>query len=149
MTNLCRHRGDGEQQFRPIRNLTLEGGDWQTVNSWHFTLRGKPVTLVQEAGWSWGPVWTARKISSHRDSIRRPSSQQRFAEPATPFRSVRHRTKLKTVLDAGEKKDVNEMWRKTDQTFTSAVTQLVEELCYKPEGRGFDSHWCHGNISLT
>jgi hypothetical protein len=23
---------------------------------------------------------------------------------------------------------------------------LVETLCYKPEGRGFDSRWCHWNI---
>jgi hypothetical protein len=22
-------------------------------------------------------------------------------------------------------------------------------LCYKPEGRGFDSRWCHWNFSLT
>jgi hypothetical protein len=24
-----------------------------------------------------------------------------------------------------------------------AVAQLVEALCYEPEGRGFDSPWCH------
>jgi hypothetical protein len=30
-----------------------------------------------------------------------------------------------------------------------AVAQLVEALCYKPEGRGFDSLWCHRNVSLT
>jgi len=30
-----------------------------------------------------------------------------------------------------------------------AVVQLVEALCYKPEGRGFDSRWCHWNFSLT
>ena len=24
-----------------------------------------------------------------------------------------------------------------------AVAQLVESLRYKPEGRGFDSRWCH------
>jgi hypothetical protein len=30
-----------------------------------------------------------------------------------------------------------------------AVTQLVEVLCYKPEGCGFDSRWCHWNFSLT
>ena len=23
-----------------------------------------------------------------------------------------------------------------------AVAELVEALCYKPEGRGFDSRWC-------
>jgi hypothetical protein len=30
-----------------------------------------------------------------------------------------------------------------------AVVQLVETLLYKPEGRGFDSHWCYWNFSLT
>jgi hypothetical protein len=30
-----------------------------------------------------------------------------------------------------------------------AVAQLVEALRYNPEGRGFDSRWCHWNFSLT
>jgi len=30
-----------------------------------------------------------------------------------------------------------------------AVTQLVESLRYKPEGRGFHSRWCHWIFSLT
>ena len=30
-----------------------------------------------------------------------------------------------------------------------AVAQLFEALCYKSEGRGFDSRWCHWNFSLT
>jgi hypothetical protein len=29
------------------------------------------------------------------------------------------------------------------------VVQLVEALCYKPEGRRFNSWWCHWNFSLT
>jgi hypothetical protein len=29
------------------------------------------------------------------------------------------------------------------------LAQLVEALRYKPEGRGFDSRWCHWNLSLT
>ena len=29
-----------------------------------------------------------------------------------------------------------------------AVWQFVEALLYKPEGRGFDSRWCHSNFSL-
>ena len=29
------------------------------------------------------------------------------------------------------------------------VAQFVEALRYKPEGRGFDSLWCHWNYSLT
>jgi hypothetical protein len=32
---------------------------------------------------------------------------------------------------------------------STAVAQLVETLRYKPEGRGFDSRWCHWNFSLT
>jgi hypothetical protein len=32
---------------------------------------------------------------------------------------------------------------------TYAVAQLVEAMCYKPEGRGFDSRLCHWNFSLT
>jgi hypothetical protein len=30
-----------------------------------------------------------------------------------------------------------------------AVAQLVEALRYKPEGRRFDSRWCHWIFSLT
>ena len=30
-----------------------------------------------------------------------------------------------------------------------AVAHLVEALRYRPEGRGFDSRWCHWNFSLT
>ena len=30
-----------------------------------------------------------------------------------------------------------------------AMAQLVEALCFKQEGRGFDSRWCHWNFSLT
>jgi hypothetical protein len=30
-----------------------------------------------------------------------------------------------------------------------AVAQLVEALPYKPEGRVFDSRFCHWNFSLT
>ena len=29
-----------------------------------------------------------------------------------------------------------------------AVSQVVEAIRYKPEGRGFDSRWCHWNFSL-
>jgi hypothetical protein len=31
---------------------------------------------------------------------------------------------------------------------TLLVAQLVEALRYKPEGREFDSRWCHWNFSL-
>ena len=32
---------------------------------------------------------------------------------------------------------------------TLLVAQLVEALIYTPEGRGFDSRWCHWIVSLT
>ena len=32
---------------------------------------------------------------------------------------------------------------------TLLLAQLVQALLYKPEGRGFDSLWCHWNLSLT
>jgi hypothetical protein len=32
---------------------------------------------------------------------------------------------------------------------TLLVAQLVDALRYKPEGRGFDSPWCHWNFSST
>ena len=31
----------------------------------------------------------------------------------------------------------------TSRYWGHAVAQLVETLRYKPEGRGFDSRWCH------
>ena len=34
-------------------------------------------------------------------------------------------------------------------TWGHAVTQMVEALRYKSEGRGFDSRWSHWNFSLT
>ena len=41
--------------------------------------------------------------------------------------------------------------RNSDSTILlgHAVAQLVEALRYEPEGRGFDSRWCHWNFSLT
>ena len=33
--------------------------------------------------------------------------------------------------------------------YCHAVAQLVKALHYKPEGRGFDSRWCHFHFSLT
>ena len=35
----------------------------------HFTLGKDPVSILQEAGWAPGPVWTGGKSRPHRDSI--------------------------------------------------------------------------------
>jgi hypothetical protein len=40
-------------------------------------------------------------------------------------------------------------WGMEHNSIGHAVAQLVEALLYKPEGRGFDRHWCYWNISLT
>jgi len=32
---------------------------------------------------------------------------------------------------------------------TTADAGHAAALCYKPEGRGFDSRWCHWNCPLT
>jgi len=49
-----------------------------------FTLRKGPVPLVQEAGWTLGPVWTGAVIlAPHRDSILGPFSPQPVAIPNT------------------------------------------------------------------
>ena len=39
--------------------------------------------------------------------------------------------------------------KELDRILGYAVAQLVETLCYKPEGRGFDTPWFHWNFSLT
>jgi hypothetical protein len=36
-----------------------------------------------------------------------------------------------------------------ESTMGNAIMQLDVALCYKPEGRGFDSRWCHLDFSLT
>jgi hypothetical protein len=36
-----------------------------------------------------------------------------------------------------------------DELWGHAVVQLVDALRYKPEGRGFNSRWCHWNFLLT
>jgi hypothetical protein len=38
---------------------------------------------------------------------------------------------------------------KVNQRQGHAVLQLAEALRYKPEGRGFNSRWCHCNFSMT
>jgi len=40
-------------------------------------------------------------------------------------------------------------WVDTRWQWVHVVAQLVEALRYKPEGRGFDSRWCHWDFSLT
>ena len=52
----------------------------------HFTPGKDPVTILQEAGWAPGPVWTGGKSRPHRDSIPDPparsQSPYRLSYPA-------------------------------------------------------------------
>ena len=60
----------------------LEGGEWSAARH----PRKNPVPILQEAGWSPGPVWTGGKFRPHRDSIPdRPALSQslyRLSYPA-------------------------------------------------------------------
>jgi len=52
---------------------------------------------------------------------------------------------------------MDEIWQETAVIWFSGTTivsgdrgsTVVKVLCYKSEGRWFDSRWCHWNFSLT
>jgi len=46
---------------------------------------------------------------------------------------------------------LNATWYEHDAMggYPSTTFFKFEALPYKPEGRGFDSRWCHWNFSLT
>ena len=55
------HEGpDGEQKYSSTLSLTTEvgGGEWSAPRPGRFTPKKDSVPIVQEAGWSPGPVWT-------------------------------------------------------------------------------------------
>ena len=66
------------------------------------------------------------------------------AEHANKLRSANLRffTDLKKIISL-----YSILFPKQDARY--AVAQLVDALRYKPEGRRFDSRWCHWNFSLT
>ena len=48
----------------------LEGGEWSAARPGRTLPPGKkPVPILQEAGWTPGPVWTGGKSCPYRDSI--------------------------------------------------------------------------------
>jgi len=48
----------------------LEGGEWSAARPGRTLPPGKdPVPILQDAGWTPGPVWTGEKSRPHRDSI--------------------------------------------------------------------------------
>jgi len=54
-----------------------------------------------------------------------------------------------SILVRPSKNFCTQLWTAWRDRRGHAVAQLVEALCYKSEGRGFDSRWCHWNFSLT
>ena len=73
-----------EQSYSSTLSLTseLDGSGCLTPRPGHFTPRKEPVPIVQEAGWTPGPVWTGvQNLASNRDSIPGPSRLQRVAIP--------------------------------------------------------------------
>ena len=54
------HEGPKGEKYHSTFSLTsaLGGGGWSTPRSGRFTPWKDPVTIVQEAGWAPGPVWT-------------------------------------------------------------------------------------------
>ena len=44
---------------------------------------------------------------------------------------------------------VNNYCNRIPACVLNTVLTVIKVLCYKSEGRGFDSRWCHWNFSLT
>ena len=71
--------------FIPFSNF-FSNFFFQSVTPPHFAPGKDPVPILQEAGWTPGPVWTGGKSRPHRDSIPdRPARSQslyRLSYPA-------------------------------------------------------------------
>ena len=68
----------------------LDGGEWMTPRPRRFTPRKDPVPIVQEAGWTPGPVWTCEENVAPKGfrSPNRPAHSQslyRLRYPADWF----------------------------------------------------------------
>ena len=64
----------------------IEGGEWSAARPDRTLPPGKDtVTILQEAGWASGPVWTRGKSRPHRDSIPdRPAHSQSLYRTSYP-----------------------------------------------------------------
>ena len=59
----------------PFHDHGTKRGEGSASRSGRFLPRERPGTIVQEAGWAPGPVWTvAESLAPHWDSIPGPSS---------------------------------------------------------------------------
>ena len=60
----------------------LEGGEWSAARPGHTLPSGKdPETILQQAGWALGSVWTGGKSHTHRDSIPKRQARSSVAIP--------------------------------------------------------------------
>ena len=82
-----------------------------------------------------------------------PSIQGRQLDPTSPtswYVTAYRRNVNRNVITSGTilwgNRDIPQY---TIKVRGHVVAQLVDELRYKTEGRGFDSRWCHWNFFLT
>ena len=68
---------------------------------------------------------------------------------ATLVIAIKYTTNIKRYPEDGSKSNCRNHIYIKYTVEKHAVAQLVEAPRYKPEGRGFDSRWCHWNFSLT
>ena len=88
----------------------------------HFTPGKDSVPILQEAGWAPEPVWTGGKSRLYRDSI--------------PDRPARSSVAILTELP-GPQIDNKLVYKLRG----AKCAQLVEAMCHKAGGFGFDSCW--------
>ena len=86
-------------------------------------------------------------------TIRFPQAKRRSVQIRLPLRLPATDTtdtegSLPTAMGTGLK-IVPTSALTTEVMNTLSYISILEALRYKPEGRGFDSRWCHWNFSLT
>jgi hypothetical protein len=93
-----------------------------------------------------------KNLWCYRKSNRGPSSplcsQQLFhAAEGTAHLAMTHSYSI--IIQGDQNFAVHLMIAKLTTCLGLRGGAVVEELRYKPEGRGFDSRWCNWNFSLT
>ena len=106
----------------------LEGGEWSAARPDRTLSPGEdPVPILQEAGWTPGPVCTGGKSRPYRDSIPDPPARNqslyRLSYPAHTHTHTHIYIYVRVYILA-------------------RVGTGVKALCYKTEGRCFDPSWC-------
>jgi hypothetical protein len=89
-------------------------------------------------------VTTASRPMSPMNTIGEGATPLMYACQQSRDQDVRNILAKKVTIR--ERKKINGFI--TNYNVRTGMAQLVEALRYKPEGRGFDSRWCHWNFSL-